>query len=123
MTFLSLIHILVFALVLGFGLLYSFLLPPYAAPDEKYHINQSFTLACRWANDLDHSDWQMGKVPTTTSFRRVGDEDATLQDENTTVFTWEEFTSQLFTTTDEPFNSHQEYNELQTDQYPLLRCV
>ena len=111
---------LVFALVLGFGLLYSFLLPPYAAPDEKYHINQSFTLACRWANDLDHSDWQMGKVPTTTSFRRVGDEDTTLQDENTTVFTWEEFTSQLFTTTDEPFNSHQEYNELQTDQNPLL---
>lgn len=62
----------------------------------------------------------MGKVPTTTSFRRVGDEDADLQNENTTVFTWEAFTSQLFTTTDQPFDSHQEYNELQTDQNPLL---
>ena len=114
------LHRLVFVLVLGFGLLYSFVLPPYAAPDEKYHINQSFTLACRWANDLSHDEWRMGKVPTTTSFRRVGDEDADLQDENTTVFTWEEFTSQLFTTTDQPFDSHQEYNELQTDQNPLL---
>ena len=83
------------------GLLYSFVLPPYAAPDEKYHINQSFTLACRWANDLSHDEWRMGKVPTTTSFRRVGDEDADLQNENTTVFTWEAFTSQLFTTTDQ----------------------
>ena len=108
------LHRLVFVLVLGFGLLYSFVLPPYAAPDEKYHINQSFTLACRWANDLSHDEWQMGKVPTTTSFRRVGDEDADLQNENTTVFTWEAFTSQLFTTTDQPFDSHQEYNELQT---------
>lgn len=65
----------------------------------------------------------MGKVPTTTSFRRVGDEDADLQNENTTVFTWEAFTSQLFTTTDQPFDSHQEYNELQTDQNPLLYVV
>ena len=99
------------------------MLPPYAAPDEKYHINQSFTLACRWANDLSHDEWRMGKVPTTTSFRRVGDEDADLQNENTTVFTWEAFTSQLFTTTDQPFDSHQEYNELQTDQNPLLYVV
>ena len=42
------LHRLVLPSVLGFGLLYSFVLPPYAAPDEKYHINQSFTLACRW---------------------------------------------------------------------------
>ena len=117
------LHRLVFVLVLGFGLLYSFVLPPYAAPDEKYHINQSFTLACRWANDLSHDEWRMGKVPTTTSFRRVGDEDADLQNENTTVFTWEAFTSQLFTITDQPFDSHQEYNELQTDQNPLLYVV
>ena len=93
------LHRLIFVLVLGLGLLYSFVLPPYAAPDEKYHINQSFTLACRWANDLSRGEWRMGKVPTTTSFRRVGDEDADLQDENTTVFTWEKFTSELFTTT------------------------
>ncbi len=111
---------LVFVLVLGLGVLYSFVLPPYAAPDEKYHINQSFTLACRWANFFSDDGWQMGHVPTTTSFRRETDVDATLQDENTTVFTWQEFTHTLFTTTDAPFDSHQEYAELQTDQNPLL---
>ena len=88
---------LVFVLVLGLGVLYSFVLPPYAAPDEKYHINQSFTLACRWANFFSDDGWQMGHVPTTTSFRRETDVDTTLQDENTTVFTWQEFTDTLFT--------------------------
>ena len=111
---------LVFVLVLGLGVLYSFVLPPYAAPDEKYHINQSFTLACRWANFFSDDEWQMGHVPTTTSFRRETDVNPTLQDENTTVFTWEEFTDTLFTTTDAPYDSHQEYAELQTDQNPLL---
>ena len=114
------LHRLVFVLVLGFGLLYNFTLPPYAAPDEKYHINQSFTLATKWANMISHDDWQMGKVPLDTSFRRETDTDALLQDENTTVFTWQEFTDTLFTTTDAPFTSHQEYHELQTDQNPLL---
>ena len=114
------LHRLVFVLVLGFGLVYSFLLPPYAAPDEKYHINQSFTLASKWANMLSSDDWQMGKVPTTTTFRRETDTDELLQDENTTVFTWQEFTDTLLSTTDAPFDSHQEYHELQTDQNPLL---
>lgn len=111
---------LVFTLVLGLGVLYSFVLPPYAAPDEKYHINQSFTLACRWANFFSDDGWEMGHVPTTTSFRRLTDVDPTLQDENTTVFTWQEFTDTLFTTTGASFDSHQEYAELQTDQNPLL---
>lgn len=114
---------LVFVLALGLGVLYSFVLPPYAAPDEKYHINQSFTLACRWANFFSDEDWQMGHVPTTTSFRRETDVNPTLQDENTTVFTWQELTDTLFTTTDADFDSHQEYAELQTDQNPLLYLV
>ena len=111
---------LVFALALGLGLLYSFVLPPYAAPDEKYHINQSFTLACRWANIFSDDEWRMGHVPTTMSFRRETDVDPLLQDENTTVFTWQQFTDTLLTTTDAPFDSHQEYAELQTDQNPIL---
>lgn len=114
------LHRLVFVLVLGLGMLYAFVLPPYAAPDEKYHINQSFTLACRWANTFSGGEWEMGHVPTTTSFRRETDVNETLQDENTTVFTWQELTDTLFTTTDAPFDSHQEYAELQTDQNPLL---
>lgn len=111
---------LVFVLVLGFGLLYSMVLPPYAAPDEKYHINQSFTLAAQWANRLSPDDWVMGHVPTTQSFRREHDFDPLLQDENTTVFTWQQYTDNLLSTTTDPFDSHVELDELQTDQNPLL---
>lgn len=114
------LHRLVFVLVLGFGLLYSLVLPPYAAPDEKYHINQSFTLACQWANRFSTDDWVMGHVPTTTSYRRATDLDTILQDENTTVFSWQQFTDHLTDTTPAPFDSHMELNELQTDQNPLL---
>ena len=110
---------LVLVLVLGFGLLYSLVLPPYAAPDEKYHINQSFTLACRWANAFSAEEWRMGDVPLDTSYRRTHDFDALLQDENTTVFTWQEFSEQLFTTTTDSFDSHVALDELQTDNNPL----
>ena len=113
------LHRLVFALVLGFGLLYATVLPPYAAPDEKYHINQSFTLACRWANAFSGEEWRMGHVPTTVSYRRATDFDPLLQDENTTVFTWRQYTSTLFAKTDAPFDSHAELDELQTDQNPI----
>ncbi|MGN0983775.1 MAG: DUF2142 domain-containing protein [Gemmiger sp.] len=114
------LHRLVFSLVLGFGLVYSLVLPPYAAPDEKYHINQSFTLACQWASRLSPDEWRMGKVPLTTSYRREHDFNALLQNERTTVFTWEETVDNLFTLTPDSFDSHVELEELQTDSNPLL---
>lgn len=114
------LHRLVFALVLGFGLVYSLVLPPYAAPDEKYHINQSFTLACRWANRLSSDEWRMGTVPLDTSYRREHDFNALLQDERTTVFTWEETVGSLFTLTPDSYDNHVELQELQTDSNPLL---
>jgi len=114
------IHRIVFVLVLGFGLLYGTVLPPYAAPDEKYHINQSFTLACKTANLFSPGEWRMGHVPTDISFRRESDVDELLQDENTTVFTWYRYITQLPSRTDDPFDSHQELAELQTDQNPIL---
>ncbi len=84
------LHRLVFVLVLCFGMLYSFVLPPYAAPDEKYHINQSFTLACKWANVLSPDEWRMGNVPLDMTYRREHDFDPLLQNEKTTVFSWQE---------------------------------
>lgn len=117
------LHRLVFVLVLCFGMLYSFVLPPYAAPDEKYHINQSFTLACRWANFFSDDDWQMGNVPIEMSYRREHDTNALLQDENTTVFTWQELSENLFTTTTDSFDSHVELAEYQTDRNPTLYVV
>lgn len=111
---------LVFGLVVAFGLLYSVVLPPYAAPDEKYHINQSFTLACRWANWFSGDEWRMGNVPIEMSYRREHDANAMLQDENTTVFTWQEWADELLTLSPDEFDSHVELAEYQTDRNPIL---
>lgn len=114
------LHRLIFVLVLGLGLLYSFVLPPYAAPDEKYHINQSFTLACKWANMLSPDEWRMGNVPLDMTYRREHDFDPLLQNEKTTVFSWQELSENLFTTTPDSFDSHTALEELQTDRNPTL---
>lgn len=114
------LHRLVFVLVLCFGMLYSFVLPPYAAPDEKYHINQSFTLACKWANMFSPDEWRMGNVPLDMTYRREHDFDSLLQNEKTTVFSWQELSENLFTTTPDSFDSHTALEELQTDRNPTL---
>lgn len=114
------LHRILFLLVLAFGLLWSAVLPPYAVPDEQYHINQSFTLACRWANRFTPEDWQMGHVPLESSYRRETDVDALLQNERTTVFTWQQASSQLLTRTDAPFDSHTLFEEAQVDNNPTL---
>ena len=62
----------------------------------------------------------MGHVPTTTSFRRETDVDATLQDENTTVFTWQEFTDTLFTTTDASSTATRSTPSCRPTRIPLL---
>lgn len=117
------LHRLVFVLVVAFGLLYSVVLPPYAAPDEKYHINQSFTLACRWANFFSDEDWRMGNVPIDMSYRREHDVNTLLQDENTTVFSWQELSGELFTLSPDSFDSHTELSEYQTDRNPTLYVI
>ena len=104
----------------GWGCSTALCCPPTPPPTK----NTTSTRALRWPaggrtfSRTTGGRWAMW--PTTTSFRRETDVDATLQDENTTVFTWREFTDTLFTTTDASFDSHQEYAELQTDQNPLL---
>ena len=116
------LHRLVFVLVLALGVAYTVVIPPYGAPDEKYHINQSFTLACRWANVLSDEDWQMGHVPISMSYRREHDVNAALQDQETgtTVWAWQAFAGDLFTLSPDAFDSHAEYQEAQTDENPLL---
>lgn len=60
------LHRLVFLLILGLGLLYNLVLPPYAAPDEMFHINQSFSLASSVYNPY----LPVGKVPLHESLHR-----------------------------------------------------
>lgn len=116
------LHRLVFALVLALGLAYTLVLPPYGAPDEKYHINQSFTLACRWANVFSPEDWEMGHVPINMSYRREHDFDTLLQDqeEGTTVWAWQAFADGMFTLSPDDFDSHVALEEAQTDSNPIL---
>ena len=61
-----------------------------------------------------------GTIPPTMSYRREHDANAILQDERTTVFTWEELAGQAFTLSPDPFSSAAELDELQTDSNPLL---
>lgn len=114
---------LVFVLAVAFGVLYGAVLPPYAAPDEKYHINQSFTLACRWANFFSDDEWRMGNVPIEMSYRRENDFNAQLQDEETTVFSWQELAENVFTLSPDSYDSHVELAEYQTDRNPTLYVV
>lgn len=79
------LHRLVFGLVLGLGFLYNLVLPPYAAPDEMFHINQSFSLA----SSIYNTYLPVGKVPLQESLRRPSDRDPIVQDSYTTVFTWQ----------------------------------
>lgn len=116
------LHRLVFALILALGVAYTMVLPPYGAPDEKYHINQSFTLACRWANIFSSEDWNMGHVPINMSYRREHDFDSILQDqeEHTTVWAWQAFADGMFTFSPDNFDSHVALEEAQTDSNPIL---
>ena len=116
------LHRLVFALILALGVAYTMVLPPYGAPDEKYHINQSFTLACRWANVFSSEDWEMGHVPINMSYRREHDFNAALQDqeEGTTVWAWQAFADGMFTLSPDAFDSHVSLEEAQTDSNPIL---
>ena len=116
------LHRLVFALILALGVAYTLVLPPYGAPDEKYHINQSFTLACRWANVFSSENWEMGHVPINMSYRREHDFNAALQDqeEGTTVWAWQAFADGMFTLSPDDFDSHMSLEEAQTDSNPIL---
>lgn len=62
----------------------------------------------------------MGNVPLDMTYRREHDFDPLLQNEKTTVFSWQELSENLFTTTPDSFDSHTALEELQTDRNPTL---
>ncbi len=78
------LHHLVFCLVLVLGILYGLVLPPYAAPDERFHINQSLSFASTIYDDhLPFAHTNMHE-----SLLRPSDHNALVQVDETTVFTW-----------------------------------
>lgn len=114
------LHRAVFGLVLAFGLLFTMALPPYSAPDEQFHINESFTIASWWANRVSQDEWVMQDVPIFYSYRRPCDFNSTIQNQKTTVFTWKEFSYHLPDKTDNKLGDHVWLFEEQADSYPIL---
>lgn len=114
------LHTAVFGIVMVLGLAFTMALPPYAAPDEQYHINESFTIASFWANRVSGDEWVMQDVPIFYSYRRPCDFNSIIQNQKTTVFTWKEFSYHLTDTTTDQLGDHVWLFEEQADTYPIL---
>ena len=104
------------------GLAFCLVLPPYSAPDEQFHINQAFSNATRMATYVDFDGWHLSAIPLMTTYRRPADADPLIQDQNTTVFTWQAFAGERLTSRNhDGFGAWQEYEgELQADNSSLL---
>lgn len=112
------LHRLYFCLVLALGVVFCLVLPPYSAPDEQFHINQSFSVATTFTSRLP-----LNSVPLCDTYRRPTDVDPLLQDQNTTVFTWKEFTGTLLTRSSDAPGDFELYSEMQADDSNLLYTV
>ena len=110
------LHRLVFCGVLLLGFLFNLVLPPYAAPDEKYHINQSFTLASTIYNPY----LPVAKSHINDTLRRPSDQDALLQVDETTVFTWQHIARVIGRPNTDPTGHTNSFEENQVDsQYTM----
>lgn len=75
----------------GLGLLYCFYLPPYAAPDEQFHINQVYNLSSSLLGAAPAGGVEWGE-----NIKRAGDQNPLVEDAKTTVYTYREITRNLF---------------------------
>ena len=107
------LHRLYLILVLLLGLLFTMVLPPYAAPDEQFHINQAFSVASRASTIISPSVRGLQAVPLSYSFRRAHDVDPLVQDAQTSVFTWQRYMQQMFSTSPDAFGQVQYFDEPQ----------
>lgn len=105
------LHRMVFCFVLALGILLSMVLPPYSAPDEQFHINQSFTLA----STIYDPHLPIAQSQIHSTIRRPSDQDVIVQDGETTVFTWQHIAKNLLTTSPDPFTATHDFDEYQVD--------
>lgn len=92
------LHRVVFCFVLLLGFLFNLVLPPYSAPDEKFHINQSFTLA----GSIYNPYLPIGQNHIQDTIRRPSDQDPLVQVDEATVFTWQHLAKTFFTKNTDP---------------------
>ncbi len=79
------LHNMFLVMALSVGLIYMMLLPPYGATDEKQHINQSFNNAARTMGM-----WWGYEFTTTETIKRPSDSNPVLEEELTSVYSYEE---------------------------------
>ncbi len=113
------LHRMVFCAVLVLGFAFNVLLPPYAAPDEKYHINQSFTLA----STLYDPHLPVAKSHIRDTIRRPSDQDALIQVDETTVFTWQHIAKVIGRPNTDPTFATHTFDEYQVDSSYTLYWV
>lgn len=113
------LHRIVFCAVLVLGLAFNVLLPPYAAPDEKYHINQSFTLA----STLYDPHLPVAKSHIRDTIRRPSDQDALIQVDETTVFTWQHIAKVIGRPNTDPTFATHTFDEYQVDSSYTLYWI
>ena len=113
------LHRMVFCAVLVLGFAFNVLLPPYAAPDEKYHINQSFTLA----STLYDPHLPVAKSHIRDTIRRPSDQDALIQVDETTVFTWLHIAKVIGRPNTDPTFATHTFDEYQVDSSYTLYWI
>ena len=84
---------------------------PHSAPDEQFHINQSFTLA----STIYDPHLPIAQSQIHSTIRRPSDQDVIVQDGETTVFTWQHIAKNLLTTSPDPFTATHDFDEYQVD--------
>ena len=114
------LHRAVFVLIITLGLAFHLVLPPYAAPDEQFHINQSFTLASMLYDKEMNFDLT-AFLPWSS--HRPSDENAIIQDQYTTVFTWREVAHEMWTVNTDPFGETVQVEQPQVDNLYHLYWV
>ncbi|MEE0757576.1 DUF2142 domain-containing protein [Allofournierella sp.] len=113
------LHRMVFCAVLVLGFAFNVLLPPYAAPDETYHINQSFTLA----STLYDPHLPVAKSHIRDTIRRPSDQDALIQVDETTVFTWQHIAKVIGRPNTDPTFATHTFDEYQVDSSYTLYWI
>ena len=93
------IHKLYMITAVLLGLLFSTVLPPYSAPDEQFHINESFTISSSLLKSIPDEYQELSKTgKSKVNIKRADDYNEVLQDRYTTAFSYKALLSNIFST-------------------------
>lgn len=105
------LHWLVFTLVLVLGFLFNMVMPPYSAPDERFHINQSFSLA----STIYDSHLFLARTDLHSTLKRPSDQNALVEVDSPTVFTWKAISRELNSRNYDEFGDTMSFPEQQVE--------